>query len=92
MKSTYHTANLRFQQLLPAAAFSQSTSYSCFSTVGEKENRFDKEQEICGMDVERTFGMLQYRWTIVRHTVKTWSKKTLWEVITACVIMLNMIF
>jgi hypothetical protein len=58
----------------------------------EKENRFDKEQEICGMDVERTFGMLQYRWMIVRHTVKTWSKKTLWEVITACVIMLNMIF
>jgi hypothetical protein len=37
----------------------------------EKESRFAKEQEICGKDVERVFGMLQYRWTIVRHTVKT---------------------
>jgi len=57
----------------------------------EKESRFSQEQEGCRKDVERAFGVLQSRWAIVRHPARTWSPETMWEVMTACVIMHNMI-
>jgi hypothetical protein len=53
--------------------------------------RFAKQQEACMKDVERAFGVLQSRWTIVRHPPRTWSTETIWEDMTACVMMLNMI-
>ena len=41
--------------------------------------------------MERAFRVLQSRWGIVRNPTLTWSMKKLLEVMTACVIMHNMI-
>ncbi|KAK1693600.1 hypothetical protein QYE76_010297 [Lolium multiflorum] len=57
----------------------------------EKTMRFAKMQEACMKDVERGFCVLQARWEIVRHQSRTWSLKTMREVMTCCVIMHNMI-
>ena len=61
------------------------------NSVGEKRKRFAQEQEIVGKDVERAFGVLQSRWGIIGYPARTWSTKKLWEVMTACVVMHNVI-
>jgi hypothetical protein len=57
----------------------------------EKENRFAKEQEPCRKDVERAFCVLQSCCAIVWHPARTSNREQMWEIMTACVIMHNMI-
>jgi hypothetical protein len=57
----------------------------------EKCKRFAKEQEAARKDVERAFGVLQSRWAIIRYPARTWSPERMWNMITACVMMHNMI-
>jgi hypothetical protein len=39
--------------------------------------------------VEHVFGVLQTRWTIVRHPSRTWDVHTMHEVMIACMVMHN---
>ena len=48
-------------------------------------------QESARKDVERAFCVLQSRWGIVRNPALSRDEGKLWEVMTACVIMHNMI-
>ena len=49
------------------------------------------ESKSARKDVEHAFGVLQSRWGTLRYPARTWSTKKLSEVMTACVIMHNMI-
>jgi hypothetical protein len=57
----------------------------------DAEARFTKKQEAARKDAKRAFSVLQSCWAIIRHLARSWSHAQLWEVITACVIMHNMI-
>ncbi|XP_040364443.1 uncharacterized protein LOC112171162 [Rosa chinensis] len=58
---------------------------------GEKAKNFAKAQEGCRKDVERAFGVLQARFAIVRGPARCWDREMLQKIMTACVIMHNMI-
>ena len=58
---------------------------------GEKKQRFAQQQESARKDVEHDFCVLQSRWGIIRQPALTWSTEKLLEVMTACVVMHNMI-
>ncbi|KAI4995770.1 hypothetical protein ZWY2020_037818 [Hordeum vulgare] len=57
----------------------------------EKRKKFAEMQESARKDVERAFGVLQSRWGIVQNPALSWDERKLCEVLTACVIMHNMI-
>ncbi|XP_020146623.1 uncharacterized protein [Aegilops tauschii subsp. strangulata] len=59
--------------------------------VGQKKSHFAQRQEATRKDIHRTFGVLQGRFAVVRGPAKQHDPKTLWEVMTCCVIMHNMI-
>jgi hypothetical protein len=54
-------------------------------------NETAKKYETAKKDVERVFDVLQLRWAIVRYLARTWSLEKMWNMMTACVIMHNMI-
>ena len=58
---------------------------------GEKNKNFSRFQEAYRKDVERAFGVLQARFIIVRGPARYWDLETLGEVMTACIILHNMI-
>ena len=57
----------------------------------KKNNFFATKQESFRKDVERAFGVLQARWTIVKGPTRFWNKRVLHDIMTACIIMHNMI-
>ena len=52
---------------------------------------FAKQQEGARKDVERAFGVLQSRFTIIRRPARLWKRKGVGRVMLACVILHNMI-
>lgn len=61
------------------------------SPQGNKEKHFARAQEIVRKDVERAFVVLQSRFAIVRGPTQIWDQDMLEQIMTACVIMHNMI-
>lgn len=70
--------------------------YACFvktipHPVGNKAKHFASIQEGRRKDVERCFGMLQSRWHVITNPCKLWDQFAMKSVITACVILHNMV-
>ncbi|KAL0008142.1 hypothetical protein SO802_009644 [Lithocarpus litseifolius] len=61
------------------------------SPRGHKRKLFAKAQEANRKDVERAFGVLQARFTIVRGPARFFYSETLQDIMKACVILHNMI-
>jgi hypothetical protein len=57
----------------------------------KKEAEFAKAQEACQKDIDRAFGALQARFAIVRGPACFWDKKSLKNIMKACVILHNMV-
>lgn len=58
---------------------------------GSKKQLFAKRQESCRKDVERAFGVLQARFSIVTGPGRQWEMNTLKDIMYACIILHNMI-
>jgi hypothetical protein len=70
--------------------------YRCFvktfsAPIGEKQALFAKAQEAIRKDVERAFGVLQARFSIVASPAKHWKLKDIRTVWRCCIILHNMI-
>jgi hypothetical protein len=59
--------------------------------LGAKRKYFASKQESVRKDVERAFGVLQSRFTIVRGPVRYWDEEMLANILKVCIIMYNMI-
>jgi hypothetical protein len=57
----------------------------------QKKSHFAKKQEEARKDVERAFGVLQSRFAIVRGPAPFFQIETLKDIMTACIILYNMI-
>ena len=71
----------------PYATFVKTIS----APQGNKRKHFAQMQESARKDVERAFGVLQARFTIVRGPARFWDIETLKHIMLACIIMHNMI-
>lgn len=58
---------------------------------GNKELHFHNAQAAARKDVEHAFGILQAQFAIVRGLARCWDQKTLWRIMTSCVILHDMI-
>ena len=58
---------------------------------GRKFKNHSKAQEAARKDIERCFGVLQQRFRILALPCKLWSKTAIHDVMTACLILHNMI-
>ncbi|XP_042023931.1 putative nuclease HARBI1 [Salvia splendens] len=56
-----------------------------------KTKYFAMRQEACRKDVERAFGVLQSRFSIVAGPVRYWDKEVLHDIMITCIILHNMI-
>ncbi|XP_024004407.1 putative nuclease HARBI1 [Eutrema salsugineum] len=61
------------------------------SPQGEKAKAFAKRQESIRKDVERAFGVLQARFTIIKNPALFWDKEKIRKIMRACIILHNMI-
>ncbi|XP_023740736.1 uncharacterized protein LOC111888846 [Lactuca sativa] len=69
------------------ATFVKSFSFP----VDKKRKLFKLAQESARKDAERAFGVLKQRCHIIKHPTRTWDRAKLTTVLTACVILHNMI-
>nr|VDD14107.1 unnamed protein product [Brassica oleracea] len=58
---------------------------------GPKAELFAERQESTRKDVERTFGVLQSRFAIVKNPALLWDKEKIGKIMRTCVILHNMI-
>jgi hypothetical protein len=56
-----------------------------------KTAHFATLQESTRKDIERAFGVLQARWAVIRGPAYGWDRERLADIMTACIIMHNMI-
>ena len=56
-----------------------------------KKKYFASRQEACHKDVERCFGVLQARFSIIRNSCRQWSLDTIAGILFGCCIFHNMI-
>lgn len=61
------------------------------SPQGNKRNFFATAQESARKDVERAFGVLQARFAIIRGPSRFWDVESMKYIMTACIILHNMI-
>ncbi|XP_048632399.1 putative nuclease HARBI1 [Brassica napus] len=57
----------------------------------EMQTKFATTQEAVRKDVERAFGVLQARFTVVKNPYKLWDKEKIGNIMKACIILHNMI-
>ncbi|RWR92880.1 putative nuclease HARBI1 [Cinnamomum micranthum f. kanehirae] len=69
------------------ATFVKTISYP----NGPKATNFAAAQESVRKDMERAFGVLQARFSIVRGLARFWDRQTLQHIMKTCIIMHNMI-
>ena len=57
----------------------------------QRRNFLQQSQEACRKDVERAFGVLQGKFSIIAGSTRYWKKEVLHDIMTTCIIMHNMI-
>ncbi|XP_071727102.1 uncharacterized protein [Rutidosis leptorrhynchoides] len=64
-------------------------SFKC--PLEPKNIKFKRFQEAARKDVERAFGVLQGRWTILKHPTRPYSINKICRIMYTCVILHNMV-